>query len=94
MKVDRYRCPKCQTFIFAHEVEEIVRVWPQDVEPNSERYGLVSVVVRPGPLLCHSPAHPHPVGMKRESVDLDPVVQGRFGQLGKVVSREGGTRGD
>lgn len=89
MKLDRYRCPKCDTFVFADEVEEILRVWPPGVEPNSERYGMVSITVRPGSLFCHSPNHDHPIGMKRESVDLDRVVQGRFGQPGKVIVREG-----
>lgn len=95
MQVDRYRCPKCNTFVLASEVDETAWVWPPSVEPNSAGHGMVEVSVRPGPLICNSDTHPHPVGMKRETVDLAGVPHhGRFGQLGKIVRREGGARDD
>lgn len=81
MQVDRYRCPKCEVSILAREVEESVYVWPPGVEPNSARHGMTRVVLRPGPLLCHSSAHDRPVGMKRESVNLDVLAIRRlYGQ--------------
>lgn len=87
MNLERYRCPKCDTYVLAEEVDEIVEVWPPDVEPNSAEFGLVKVVVRPGPLFCHAEHHPHPVGMKRESFEVDQTSIGR-GLLRKIVRRE------
>lgn len=80
MQVERYRCPKCDVSFLAHEVDETIYVWPPGVEPNSERYGMTRIIVRPGPLLCHSQAHDHPVGMKRESVNLDVLAVRRLYQ--------------
>jgi uncharacterized protein with PIN domain len=87
VNLERYRCPKCNTYVLAHEVDEVVEVWPPDVEPNSSEHGLVKVVVRPGPLFCHSEHHPHPVGMKRESFEFDQSSMAGRGLLRKIVRR-------
>lgn len=84
MRVDRYRCPKCDVSFLADEVEETIKVWPPGVEPNSEGHGMTEIVMRPGPLICHSPAHDHPVGMKRESVNMDVLAARRLYQRGVV----------
>lgn len=94
MQVDRYRCPKCGTFILASEVDETAWVWPPNVEPNSSRYGMVEVTIRPGPLICNSAAHDHPVGMKRESVEIDVTAYRRTARSGMIVQREGGDGGN
>lgn len=69
MELERYRCPKCDTYVLAEDVDEVREVWPPSVEPNVSNHGKAVVVVRPGPLYCHSDAHPHPVGMKREKFE-------------------------
>jgi hypothetical protein len=62
---ERYRCPKCGAIVLAEDVDQVRWVYPHGVEPNSSRYGMVPVVVRPGALFCHG-AHQKPIPMRRE----------------------------